>query len=322
MKQLLLCLLFVVPVLADEPLKQPTPERVKVSLTAEQLAKMPRWGKISASNPQSIKVDIGWRYMGDRFVAAVDFVNDTKSPIELGEVTSGCGCTAAGPINNMVDPGTTVPIIFKIKRERLARFEVKSQIHWGSHAISITKSGVVRPQVVFEPLDIGRDGVGTLSYKIKDKRLSGKEFSFAMLNTSFEITNVTPTYLEVKKTNRNAFPNSLTVITRAGKEELPPQTVPTRHLGAFKVIPPLLTAAQDENIRLFLIGGVGDSNDVKTATITVGSVKKKVGVVIKESSSRKEVNLEPLGLSPGSHRVSVTIGEIEFSFHLRQVDKR
>ena len=133
---------------------------------------------------------------------------------------------------------------------------------------------------------------------------------------------MSPTHLGITKTNRNAFPNWLTVVPRAGKEEMPPQSISVKHVGAFKVIPPLLSATQDRGIRLFLIGGVGETNNATTATVTAGDLTKEVDVTVKRTDSRLEVNLAPLGLSPGSHRVSVTIGEIEFSFHLRQVEKR
>ena len=51
MKQLLLCLLFSVPAFADGQ------QRIQVNLSDEQLAKMPRWGKITASKPLPIAAD-------------------------------------------------------------------------------------------------------------------------------------------------------------------------------------------------------------------------------------------------------------------------
>ena len=96
--------------------------------------------------------------MGDRFVAAIDFYNDTTSPIELGEVESGCGCTAAGPVNHLVKPGETIPIVFNVKRKRLSRFEVASKIKWGTDTVVVTKTGEVRPRIVFGGLDLQKSG--------------------------------------------------------------------------------------------------------------------------------------------------------------------
>jgi hypothetical protein len=144
---------------------------------------------------------------------------------------------------------------------------------------------------------------------------------FALLGGTFKISRVTDTEITVQKTNRNSFPAYLNVVPRTKTEEFPPQAIPIKHIGSFKVIPPLLSANQTKTIRLFLIGGTGDTKDAKTATIVAGDVTKQVGVSVVKSDSRLEVNLDPLGLSPGSHRVSVTIGEVKFSFLLRQVEE-
>ncbi|MGB7345998.1 MAG: hypothetical protein WBD20_17400, partial [Pirellulaceae bacterium] len=95
------------------------PERIR--LTAPQLQKIPRWGTIVASKPGPISVDIGWRYYGDRFVAAVDFFNDTQSAIELNPIKSGCGCAGAHPVDPIVKRGESVPIVFRVLREQTDR---------------------------------------------------------------------------------------------------------------------------------------------------------------------------------------------------------
>lgn len=284
---------------------------------------MPRWGKIKASNPQPIDVKIGWRFLGDRFVAAVDVVNDTSAPIELKPVRNGCGCTSAQPDDCHVKSGTTMPIVIIVKREELGKFSVQSLVEWDSVSVPVKMHGACRSSIDFETLTIDESNQGVVAYKINDNRWKSKTLGFGCLESGFEIADTNGQMLTIRRKNPNVYPLAIPiVVTDKNKKTLPPAFVNVGYKGVYKVVPPLVFADQDAKVRLFLIGGTQDPGQFKSATVTSGHVSKEVAVEITKSATDLTVTLDPLNLEAGEHRVAVKLGDIEFSFLLRQRQKQ
>lgn len=176
-------------------------------------------------------------------------------------------------------------------------------------------SGEVRPRITFGELTVNKDGVGEVGYKIVDKRLQENAVQFACMESGFEISEVTESVIKFTKTNPNLFPILVAVVLRSKGQDLQTIQVPVKHVGAFKIVPPLVSANSNSKIRLFLVGGVGDFKDAKTAVI---NGNKEVGVQLSSTGSSTVVTFDPLPFASGRHRVQVKIGTVEFSFQLHQ----
>ncbi len=82
-------------------------------IKSEILSKAKLLGTVSISKHES--VDVGTMYLGDHREGKVSLRNDTDQPIEITGMSTSCGCTAAYPVENKLDPGQSVFLIVRVK---------------------------------------------------------------------------------------------------------------------------------------------------------------------------------------------------------------